>query len=91
VTDASKKLSRAERLRSGPQSGPGWHMEWAESAFDVDANGKPRRFQYIALDRIPPPWEGLDDVLVSKGYRSREELAHADQRRRMAAQEEVAA
>jgi hypothetical protein len=68
------KWTRSERLRHGPQSGPGWHVEWATSAFDVDANGKPRRFQYIALDVILAPWEGLDDVLVEKGYRTRDSL-----------------
>jgi len=71
------KQTRAERLSTGPQSGPGWHIEWADSAFDVDAHGKPRRFQYIAQDTISPPWEGLDDVLIDKGYRSRESLGLA--------------
>ena len=77
MTEGANKLSRAERLRTGPQSGPGWHVEWAESAFDVDSKGKPRRFQYVAMDVIPPPWDGLDDVLIDKGYRSRESLGLA--------------
>jgi len=60
---------RAARLAHGPQRGPGWHLEWAESAFSPGF-----RFQYVVLDGPCVPWAGLDDMLVERGYRTRAEL-----------------
>jgi hypothetical protein len=57
----SHETLRAYRLASGPQSGDGWHLEWADSAFGFG------RFQYVVKDRVSPPWAGLDDMLIARG------------------------
>jgi hypothetical protein len=70
IEPAEADVARATRLASGPQSGPGWHLEWAESAFTPGY-----RFQYVVHEGpLSPPWAGLDDLLVDRGYRSRESL-----------------
>ncbi len=68
VDEPTTEDRRAQRLASGPQSGDGWHLEWATSAFTG------QRFQYVVIETLSPPWVGLDDMLIARGLLSRAEL-----------------
>jgi len=61
---------RAARLASLPEHGDGhgWHLEWAQSPFTGE------RFQYVVVERISPPWSGLDAMLIERGLRSAADL-----------------